>query len=108
MYGQAKDHTFRISKEKKNRKNNVELSIEPPTAKSYSSASGRFFHSGSHISTKLYAFEGAWCSNTVEPQNKGHFGTSNFCPQLSLIGRFPLFRGLNYIKRIVWGKKSCP
>ena len=34
---------------KKIRKNNVESSIEPPTAKSYSSVSGRFFHSGSHM-----------------------------------------------------------
>ena len=31
--------------------------------------------------------------NTVEPLGKGHFGTSNFCPQLSLIGRFPHIRG---------------
>ena len=36
FYGQAKDHTFRISKEK----NNVESSNEPPAAKLYSSASG--------------------------------------------------------------------
>ena len=26
---------------------------------------------------------------TVEPLRKGHFGTSNFCPRLSLIGMFP-------------------
>ena len=30
-------------------KDYVESSIEPPTAKSYFSASGRFFHSGSHM-----------------------------------------------------------
>ena len=59
MNGQTKDHTFRLSKEKKN---NVESSIEPPTAKSYSSASGRFFHSGSHI---IFAQLGIW--------NKLHF-----------------------------------
>ena len=34
---------------KKIRKNNVESSIEPPTAESCFCVSGRFFHSGSHI-----------------------------------------------------------
>ena len=38
-----------ILSEYPNRKNNVESSIEPRTAKSYFSMSGRFFHSGSHI-----------------------------------------------------------
>ena len=45
---------------------------------------------------------------TVEPPSKGHFGTSNSCPRLSLIERFPLLRGRKYIKSIVWGKKSRP
>ena len=49
MNGQAKDHTFRISKGKKKKEKNVESNIEPPTAKSYSRASGQFSHSGSHI-----------------------------------------------------------
>ena len=35
MDGWAKDHTFRVSKEKKFQKNNVESSIEPPTAESF-------------------------------------------------------------------------
>ena len=35
---------------KKFEKKKVGSSIEPPSAKSYSSASGRFFHSGSHLS----------------------------------------------------------
>ena len=34
---------------KKIREKKVGSSIEPPSAKLYSSASGRFFHSGSHI-----------------------------------------------------------
>ena len=33
--------------------------------------------SWNHISIKSYTFEGIWCSNTVEPLNKGRFGTSN-------------------------------
>ena len=37
---------------KKNSKKKVWSSIEPSTVKSYSSASGRFSHSGSHIVAK--------------------------------------------------------
>ena len=38
---------------KKNSKKKVWLSIEPSTVKSYSSASGRFSHSGSHIASGI-------------------------------------------------------
>ena len=37
-----------VSKKKKVRKNNIESSIEPPTAELYFCASGWFFHSRSH------------------------------------------------------------
>ena len=40
---------FQNIQRKKIRKNNVESSIEPPTAESYFSASSRVFHSRSHI-----------------------------------------------------------
>ena len=39
---------FQNIRRKKIPKNNVESSIEPPTAESYFCTSGRFFHSGSH------------------------------------------------------------
>ena len=43
---------------------------------------------------------------TVEPlTSKGHFRTSNFCPQLSLVGRFPLL--MQRLNSVVWSKKSC-
>ena len=38
---------------KKNPKKKVMSSIEPSSAKSYSSASGRFFHSGSHFTVSV-------------------------------------------------------
>ena len=41
------------------RENNVESSIEPPTAESYFSVSGPFFHSGSHI--QIYHKSGNFC-----------------------------------------------
>ena len=50
---------FQNIQRKKIRKNNIESSIEPPTAKSYFSASGRFYHSGSQLRERpiqIYVF----------------------------------------------------
>ena len=44
---------FHNMETKKFEKKKVGSSIEPPSAKSYSSVSGQFFHSGSHILVQL-------------------------------------------------------
>ena len=52
------EYTFRISKEKKIEKITLSrvLNPQPPTAESYFSVSGRFFHSGSHIDWQTAKF----------------------------------------------------
>ena len=52
---------------KKFEKKKVGSSIEPPSAKSYSSASGRFFHSGLHIISGIICMCGAQSSTQGLP-----------------------------------------
>ena len=65
---------FQNIQRKKIRKNNVESSIEPPAAKSYYSASGRFFHSGSHV---LYVYG--------LPENQSCLRVTQHAPLLSTL-----------------------
>ena len=45
---------------------------------------------------------------TVEPLNKGHFGTNLFvlCKEIVLFGRLKTYK--NYIRELFWDLKLCP
>jgi hypothetical protein len=47
-------------------------------------------------------------SHTVEPPNKGHFGTTLFvlCKEAVLFGRLKMY--YNYREDVFWDLKSCP
>ena len=48
------------------------------------------------------------CGSTVEPMNKGHFGTALFvlCKEVVLFGRLETYK--HYMEELFWDLKLCP
>ena len=57
---EKRSYFHKIARKKDSKKRKVWSSIEPSTVKSYSSASGRFSHSRSHI---MHKFDKKWIKN---------------------------------------------